>query len=524
MKIKTKIRLNAIFFISMILLIGSIHIFTFQKANLLMMVLIVMIVAIVITYSILFSRSMMKSITVLQEGVQIIGEGHLGYKVKIVTKDEIGELSYTFNQMSDNLSNQQAELQHAKQKVEEKAKSQEVANRYKTDFLSNMSHELRTPLNSLLLLTYSLIENKEQNLMEHQIKLLQTMYSSGTELLELINDVLDLSKIESGKVVYRMNEFPIQELIDDVKDKFQKLFDEKALTLKVELMAGLPEQIQTDQQKVKQIIKNLMSNALKFTTQGSVTIRIRRPDLEEDLLNDSLDHVHSIAIEVSDTGFGISKQHHNRIFEAFQQGGMEYQNEGTGLGLSISKELAEYLGGSIGLKSKVGEGSTFTVYLPEKLEINDLRVKKDRALSLANIVIKNKDKEHPFDIQLNLQSKTILLVDDDARNVYALFSLLKKHGGTIVTAFDGQDALHCLNNLPNIDLVLMDIMMPVMDGYDCIRAIRKQQPFHELPIIALTAKAMKVDQEKCLEAGASDYLSKPASPSKLFPMLNKWLP
>lgn len=561
MKIKTKLWLNAIISISLILLIGSVLILTSQKANdpihedfktkqitqevfdlnfmkawrqfdafsskikttLMVLVLIVIGTAFIIVNSVLFSSRILKPITNLQKGLKIIGGGNLDYKVKYVSDDEIGELSKSFNQMSDKLKIQQNEFQSAKLEVEEIAHSQELANRHKTNFLSNVSHELRTPLNSLLLLTYSLIENKEKNLTENQKKLLRTIYSSGTELLALIRDVLDLSKIESGKVIYEMNKFSLQGLIDDVKDKFKNLADEKGLILKAELLEGLPEHIQADQQKVKQIINNLLSNAFKFTTQGSVIFRIRRPGLKENLLNDSLDPVHSIVIEVSDTGFGISKQHHHKVFEAFQQEGTVCQNEGTGLGLCISKELAKNLGGSIGLRSEMGKGSTFSIYLPENFEIDGFRAKKDGECLPTNIEINNKDKEEPFDVQLNLESKTILLVDDDARNVYALFSVLKKHGCTIVSAFDGRDALHYLNDLPNIDLVLMDIMMPVMDGYECIRAIRKQKLFKDLPIIALTAKALKADKEKCLEVGASDYLSKPATPSRLFPLLNKWL-
>ncbi|MGM0899800.1 MAG: response regulator [Bacillota bacterium] len=422
-----------------------------------------------------------------------------------------------------------SDLQQAKAALEEKTKQVLLSSQYKSEFLANMSHELRTPLNSLLILAQILVENKEGNLTDKQTDYANTIYSSGKELLELINDILDLSKIESGKLDFHIGEIDLRGVISFVNNQFSAIAERKEIKFEVQIEEEVPTILYSDEQKIYQVIKNLVSNAIKFTEKGSVQLRVYIPNLEKVGFKQDV-----IAFAVSDTGIGISDEKQDLIFEAFQQadGTTSRRFGGTGLGLSISKGMADLVGGSISVESVEGQGSTFTFYLPLTLNENvetsgvNQEVAVTAESSVQNestsdlLLIQEGTSECQEDI---LSGKNVLLVDDDMRNVFALTTVLEEVGINVLFAENGREALMILEENSEVDLILMDIMMPEMDGYEAIKRVRATEKHEQLPIIALTAKAMKDDREKCLKAGASDYISKPVNLEQLLSLLKVWL-
>lgn len=429
------------------------------------------------------------------------------------------------------------DLQKAKLELEEKTQQLLLSSQYKSEFLANMSHELRTPLNSLLILAQILEENKEGNLTEKQIQYANTIYSSGKDLLEIINEILDISKIESGKVDIQISEIDIRGIISLINNQFSAVAEQKGIHFGISIDEDVPSIIFSDEQKVYQILKNLVANALKFTEEGSVRVKVYRS-----ISITNPERSEFIAFSVSDTGIGIPKEKQELIFEAFQQadGTTSRKYGGTGLGLSISKGLADLLGGIITVSSNEDKGSEFTFILPAIAEPNNIHTIEGKEAAAAvepkGIYHMNENEistieEDTFDLEAELSAakenllsgKHILLVDDDMRNVFALTTTLESVGMHVHFAENGKEALEVLREKPVIDLVLMDIMMPEMDGYDAMKKIREQQEFENLPIIALTAKAMKDDREKCINAGASDYISKPVNIEQLLSLLKVWL-
>lgn len=681
-------------------------------------------------------------------------------------------------------------LKEASDELKEKAEELSLASKYKSEFLANMSHELRTPLNSLIILAKLFAENKETNLNEDQIESAKIMLKSGNDLLTLINDILDLAKVEAGKIEIHLGESRLTDFSDSTHRNFKHVTDEKHIDLITEIAPGLPPMIITDEQRVSQIIRNLLSNAIKFTETGFVKLLIERPQSNE-IANLPKDK-HYLAFRVIDTGIGIPKEKQQLVFEAFQQadGTTSRKYGGTGLGLSISTQFAKLLNGSLSLTSEDGKGSQFTLIIPDNTDLLDVEthheepaitfkkpvahskpadntnkllpklllisndpqqlelfnklasnqytliqitqpeeiLKKAVPHGVAGMVIDldleninaleliNKLKENtltaniplmvfgsldvspesitrsvigylkkPIDEQhlskalnqiqeatntaihslliveddlnhLNairkllsrnnltietaatgtealyklthtdfdcvildlglpdisgqeilkqyenagkknypaiiiytgkdlsredsealssyvdsiilkgsmasmdrLQEETsaflrkinnhsqqndssnvqlvnptpataqynndkVLVVDDDMRNVYALSRVLKTAGLSVLMAANGKAAIEMLDKNPDIKIVLMDIMMPVMDGYEAIGLIRQKQQFKNLPIIAITAKAMLGDKEKCLQIGASEFLTKPIDIDNLLLMLQKWIP
>lgn len=424
------------------------------------------------------------------------------------------------------------DLEKAKRELEEKTKQLLLSSQYKSEFLANMSHELRTPLNSLLILAQILEENKEGNLTEKQIQYAKTIYSSGKDLLDIINEILDISKIESGKVESQISEMNIRNILTSIDNQFSAMAEEKGLQFEVNIEDNVPEMIYSDEQKVFQILKNLVANALKFTEEGSVHVNVSRS-----VSVSKPEHNEFIAFSVSDTGIGIPPEKQELIFEAFQQadGTTSRKYGGTGLGLSISKGLAEILGGYITVDSNE-KGSKFTFYLPAVVNERHLQDGREAAaavesnfvypLNQAGTIINepfHPEGELMVEEEKVLNGKHVLLVDDDMRNVFALTTTLESVGIHVHFAENGKEALEILKEKTFIDLVLMDIMMPEMDGYEAMRRIREQPIYEKLPIIALTAKAMKDDREKCLNAGASDYISKPVNIEQLLSLLKVWL-
>jgi signal transduction histidine kinase/CheY-like chemotaxis protein/putative methionine-R-sulfoxide reductase with GAF domain len=699
-------------------------------------------------------------------------------------QEELQIANEELEEQTQTLEMKNKELEFAKHDIEEKRRQIEISSKYKSEFLANMSHELRTPLNSLLILSKDLSENRNNNLTSDQVECAEIIYNSGHDLLNLINEVLDLSKIEAGKMTLQIEKTYLQELADTTYKNFKHQADKKKLGFKINIDKAAPEYILTDRLRLDQIIKNLISNAIKFTDKGEVVVSIKK------------ETENTISIAVKDTGIGIPEDKQQYIFEAFQQadGGTSRKYGGTGLGLSISRELVKLLNADMKLESKQGTGSTFTLTLPlelvqedeiieevqqkstgkqkavtltdsvvipdDRYQINeednivliiedDLNFAKillkqaqqkgfkgivaatgetglllaeehrphaiimdmnlpgikgdkvikelkkdpllkhipvhiisgeDRSLEMinngaieyltkpiekdqleeafnrienvidrkmknvliieadkasrANIsgliaggevkcieaqtgkeAIKTYSKNHIDCIVLDLdladmsgikliyelekvkpdamppvvvytgrlltkeendellkctetviikgakseerllnetalflhrtistmpesrnkktsniqdkdalfKSKKVLLVDDDMRNVFALSKILKERGLEIVKAENGYSALNALDIDPSVDIVLMDIMMPEMDGYETMQKIRRQAKFKNLPIIALTAKAMKEDRQKCIDAGANDYITKPVDVERLLSLMRVWL-
>jgi signal transduction histidine kinase/CheY-like chemotaxis protein len=716
------------------------------------------------------------------------------------TNQELQEKARLLAHQNAEVERKNQEVEQARQALEEKAAQLALTSKYKSEFLANMSHELRTPLNSLLILSDQLSKNPEGNLNVKQMEYAKTIHSSGNDLLNLINDILDLSKIESGTVVVDVSELRFDDLHAFVERTFNHVAESKSLQFAVNRHAELPRAIQTDAKRLQQILKNLLSNAFKFTRHGEVSLRIAPADPTVRFENETLrmqDFV--IGFAVSDTGIGISADKQQIIFEAFQQadGSTSRKYGGTGLGLAISRELARLLGGEIHLTSVFGQGSTFTLYLPggfvpapvrRPVEVivaprreavaplasqvqpvdevgddrtaiqpgdrvlliveNDLtfartildaarehgykgvitgfgaaaltltqqlapeaitldislpdingwrilerlkhvpatrhipvcvittdedrlralragalgaftkplptrevldeilvairRYTDDRSRALLVIGPDAGRREHLTDLlparnlrilsaatadealatmnqqpldcvvidpaladlgafvdrfltlkrpsevpvlvwqsnglseeqssalrrlmqqgvakevlsaerlldqmalflhlrladlsdaqrqtvddlhsgDKSLTGRKVLIVDDDIRNIFALTSILEQHHMVTLSAETGRDAIRIVEWTPDVDVVLMDVMMPEMDGLDTTRAIRQNPRFRSLPIIAVTAKAMKGDREKCIEAGAWDYLSKPVDPDELLAMLRAWL-
>ncbi|MHA3770101.1 HAMP domain-containing protein [Verrucomicrobiota bacterium sgz303538] len=738
------------------------------------------------------------------------------------TNVELEEKAKQLVEQNAEVERKNREVEQARQALEEKATQLSLTSKYKSEFLANMSHELRTPLNSLLILADQLATNPEGNLSGKQVEFARTIHGSGKDLLRLINDILDLSKIESGTVSVDMGDFAMTDLVDSLERTFRHVAENKGVTFEVHVDRDLPPAIHTDAQRLDQVLKNLLSNAFKFTEHGGVTVDITYATRGWSADNVQLNRAKSVvALAVSDTGIGIPTDKQASIFEAFHQadGSTSRKYGGTGLGLAISREIARLLGGEIKLKSTPGTGSSFTLYLPQnggeaptstrslpiertlrapspspapvtvpetapaqakpnqskngepvavpmvaeptanddrhKIQQGDqviliveddqsfanfeldlvrgrgmkgiLAARGQTALSLAReyrpdgilldislpdmdgwkvlerlkgdlstrhipvfvisvadepenalktgalmyvskpisrealdrileriqtfrdkprrmlvveddetqrnamveligngtakltavgtgnearealnqeeftcvvldlmlpdisgfelikeirrdhpdlpiLVYTGKDLSRDEEEQLNrvaqtvivkdvrsperlydqaalwihrdvnklpnekrelitrlhkaediLGGKKVLLVDDDVRNIFAMTSVLERYGMEVLPAENGRDALEVLQTTPGVDVALMDIMMPEMDGYQVMREIRNMFDFKTLPIIALTAKAMKGDREKCIEAGASDYISKPVDTEKLLSMLRMWL-
>ncbi|MGV9990637.1 HAMP domain-containing protein [Streptomyces sp. NPDC003374] len=527
---------------------------------------------------------------------------------------ELEEKAELLAQQNRDIEAKNSEIEEARQVLEERAEQLAVSMRYRSEFLANMSHELRTPLNSLLILAKLLADNADGNLSPKQVEFAETIHGAGSDLLQLINDILDLSKVEAGKMDVSPTRIALVQLIDYVEATFRPLTAEKGLDLSVRVSPELPATLHTDEQRLLQVLRNLLSNAVKFTDSGSVELVIRpaRGDVPQAIREQLLEtgsltdpDAEMIAFSVTDTGIGIAASKMRVIFEAFKQadGTTSRKYGGTGLGLSISREIAQLLGGEIHAQSEPGRGSTFTLYLPlhpgelpphgyqqpgsaldadelvaaaepHPSEVSELSAaeietpaevksyqetqngaaalfrRRRRALPAAQ---PRPGRQEPQEQQAREQwpaspagtglagpasgtdtastghldvrfgGEKVLIVDDDIRNVFALTSVLEQHGLSVLYAENGREGIEVLEQHDDVAVVLMDIMMPEMDGYATTTAIRRMPQFAGLPIIALTAKAMKGDREKAIESGASDYVTKPVDPDHLLAVMEQWM-
>jgi len=622
------------------------------------------------------------------------------------TNSELEEKANQLAQQNAEIEQKRREVEDAKDLFEEKAEQLAITSRYKSEFLANMSHELRTPLNSLLILAQELAENPDGNLLPKQVEYATIIRSSGSDLLKLINDILDLSKIESGTVTLEINDWPISELEPLLERTFRHVAEVTKLAFTIDIDPQVPSTLPTDPQRLQQILNNLLSNAFKFTEKGRV--EFRATPAASGWTNPSLSAAEGVvAMSVTDTGIGIPHDMQRSIFEAFAQGDGTTSRKygGTGLGLSICRELVSLLGGEIALESEPGRGSTFTIYLPaghipaprrrasdeptngstesdpsppseadhrqvpvlagstassqlldepqpsaiergrrrkaeaatfptadgsghgpkSVLIVEDDPVQREHIIAMAEpihasavgvasgeeameqlsrrrfdcvvvdpglpgvsgwevidhirasaelrtiplVVYTARDLTRKGELGLGratksiaikeirsperlreeltallaqpaeppavkrnggnghadpaLSGKKVLVVDDDIRNIFALTAMLERQGMQVISVDNGMEAIRIAREDPDVEIALIDVMMPEMDGYATMRRMRELPAFKDQPIVALTAKAMKGDREKCIEAGASDYIAKPVNSEHLLSMLRAWL-
>ncbi|MET8294253.1 ATP-binding protein [Streptomyces sp. NPDC005180] len=415
------------------------------------------------------------------------------------------------------------QIEQARQELEERAQELARASLYKSEFLAKMSHELRTPLNSLLILAQLLAQNSEGNLTEKQADYAAVIHSAGSDLLQLINDILDLSKVEAGRMDVHPEPVSLQRVLDYVDVTFRPVADERGLEFTVSRAPSAGEGLVTDEARLRQVLRNLVSNALKFTRTGGVTLRVQHATPQE--VPEPLRRAGPVlAFRVIDTGIGIAPEQLESVFDAFQQGGSGADRAygGTGLGLSISREVSRLLGGTLTAESTTGQGSCFTLYLPE----HDLRAQPGAVPGGTAEEQGGEAPAAPFAAPVDdegLRDRTVLLVDDDTRNVYALTELLKSAGMQVLTADNGEAGIKLLAAHREVELVVMDLMMAGLDGYATTRAIRAMPGLKELPVVVVTAKAMPGDRAEALAAGASDYVVKPVAPDRLLTALRTWL-
>lgn len=582
------------------------------------------------------------------EESQTITEELSVQKVQLEAQREIlQETNEKLIKKSLTLESQKENLEKYSKEIKKQAIDLENSNKYKSEFLANMSHELRTPLNSLLILSRSLMDNDLGNLHKEDIESAQIIHESGQHLLALITEILDLSKIESGKMTTSITSISVEGLLSSLNRRFFHMAENKGISFTVDVANNIPEYFLSDDAKIDQILTNLIGNAIKFTNSGKVMLSVKISEISTEAGNDLSSE---LIFLVKDTGIGIAQDKQKMIFNAFQQanGSISRVHGGTGLGLSISNSFAQLLGGNIKVSSKEGLGSTFTLTIPASvaseemgptsnyngditllsnnslliieddknalfslkkllpskifkidstesgenaitliknksydiivldLHLTDMTgfelldaLSQDKNITLPpiiiytgkelnsdelihlkeyanSIIIKSvaaperlvasihdainptaniesisitKDNDHLYS---KLKRKTILLVDDDMRNTFSLAKVLRKKGLIVHIAPSGEKALEILSE-NEIELVLMDIMMPSMDGFETIKRIRSNPKHKNLPIIALTAKAMPDDRQACLDASANDYLTKPIDLANLATTMAQWL-
>ncbi|MBI4518151.1 MAG: response regulator [Deltaproteobacteria bacterium] len=459
-----------------------------------------------------------RPLKLLAQAAETIAGGELNTRVKIASSDEFGALAGAFNTMVASLARSHAQLESHGRTLEDRVRARtetleavnreliktktaaEAGNRAKSEFLANMSHEIRTPMNGILGMTEMLLES---SLSEGQREDLLTIRDSGHALLAIVNDILDFSKIEAGRFELEAYPFSLRELVARTVKMLRARAEEKGLELREEVAAALPDRFVGDARRLRQVLVNLVGNAIKFTNSGVIVVRAEPAPAPA-----ASSRLH---FSVTDSGIGIPPEKHQAIFNAFEQvdGSTARKYGGSGLGLAISAELVTLMDGRIWVESEVGRGSTFHFAVAVSPAGAELAPPAPRAAP-------------PLGAAQAAARLHILLAEDNIVNQRLTVRLLEKHGHSVALAGDGRQALAALER-ETFDLVLMDVQMPGMDGLEATAEIRARERAtgQHLPIVALTAHALKGDQERCLAAGMDAYVSKPIETQALFDAIER---
>ncbi len=443
-------------------------------------------------------------------------------------QEELQQTNEELEEKANLLEEQKGKLENAKTEIEKKAAEVEITSKYKSEFLANMSHELRTPLNSILILSQLLSENKNNVLGKKEIEFSKNIYNSGSDLLNLINEILDLSKVEAGKMQLDITEFPVQNLVTNISSLFSEVAKNKSIDFRIDYNEKELSILTTDKQRVEQIIRNFLSNAFKFTEKGGrITLKIGHAAEDVVFKNKNRDALKkAIAISVSDSGIGIPKEKSEIIFEAFQQadGSTKRKYGGTGLGLSISRELAHALGGEIRVESEEGKGSTFTLYLPvifdssfivsedKQIEVNEKkspeteRVHKPLAIHAHEVGESIDDRNN-----IHENDRLILIIEDDEKFAMILLDFVRTRNYKGVIANQGSAGISYARHYKP-DAILLDINLPVMGGIQVLKQVKNDPDLRHIPVQIISGYDHR---KEGLELGAFDYITKPVSISTL---------
>jgi CheY-like chemotaxis protein/CHASE3 domain sensor protein len=430
-------------------------------------------------------------------------------------QEELQMTNAELEEQTQSLEIKNIEVLTAKNDIEKKTKQLEISSKYKSEFLANMSHELRTPLNSLLILSKDLSENRNNNLDNIQVESAEIIYKSGHDLLVLINEVLDLSKIEAGKMTINIENVSLKKLSNELLREFKHQAEQKGLKLSVKLDAELPETIRTDPQRLNQILKNLLSNALKFTKKGSVNIHISKASDNK------------VIISVTDTGIGISVDKQLSVFEAFQQaeGGTSRKYGGTGLGLSISRELARLLGAEIKLSSKINEGSVFSLIIPLEIQEDQEQLKTDtvKKSALSETMLSEVDNYLNYPCieddrkTITGSDKKVLIIEDDLKFASILLKLANRKGFKCLSAATGEDGL-LLASKYKPQAIILDMTLPGINGHDVLAELKSNPSVRHIPVHIISARERSLES---IREGAVEYLVKPIDKKDLEEAFNR---
>ncbi|HEX9107263.1 MAG TPA: ATP-binding protein, partial [Longimicrobiales bacterium] len=456
--------------------------------------------------------------------------------------EELEEKAALLAEQNKKVEQKNREVEQARQALEDKAEQLEVTSKYKSEFLANMSHELRTPLNSLLILARQLSNNPDGNLTPRQVEFAQTILSSGSDLLTLINDILDLSKVEAGKMDVHAGEVVLEDVLTFARRTFGPVAEQKGLDFKLEVSPEAPRHLVTDAQRLQQVLKNLLSNAFKFTEKGSVELRIRPAAPNRRFASRRLDTAQGVlAFEVRDTGIGIARDKQRLIFEAFQQadGTTSRKYGGTGLGLSISREIAKLLGGEIGLESTPGEGSLFTLYLPLRYEPGPQspatpsptgpraprtspapRAPEAPAGDVALLTPPAAPEFVPETAPnplgddrdaIDEGDRVVLVVENDPTFAGILLDLAREKSFKALVALDGEEGLRLAHHYKP-DAITLDIDLPGIDGWQVLERLKQHPDTRHVPVHIVSAIETR---QRGYQLGAISYLEKPVTKEAL---------